>query len=134
MLEKEFDLPNFSDELVDKWEQIGFLNGIKDSDIRVVLSNAFEYLLGIDLTNAINAGSTAVFAAARRVITELTPPQVAELKNDFTKLSTLLDEIFDRVSNLYEEYPNGFKHLGEGVDWEAEFIRTISSSIASDFS
>jgi len=132
MLKKEFDLPNFSDELVDKWEQTGFLDDLTSPNIKVTLSNIFEYLWGMDGID-IRVGSYAAFAVARLVLTNLTPLQVAALKEDFTKLTALADEIFDRVSNLYEEHPNGFKHLGEGVDWEAELTYKLSEDITTEF-
>lgn len=124
-----------NEEILEHWEKVGFLIGIKDEDVKLKTALIMENMAKILMKeNTFKNIDTIAFPVGFRVIRKLydrkfkSDEQKEKLVNSLTSefILTELDRLLTISTELYDEIYHGYD---KDVDIEAETIAFISDRI-----
>jgi len=105
MTQKDFESPTFSNNLIDKWSSVRFmdlLSGVDDSVARRVLAKFYESFSECEPCG-ISAADTSLCPTARLIILKLSDDKLNLLDTDFAEFNILHYKIAYRVISMYKQ-------------------------------
>jgi hypothetical protein len=118
-------------DILDKWNNTGFLTGLSDSD-KLTVSKAYEMAYQILAANDDEQpANVVVFAVIRRLLTG-TSERFDKLPEDFIFSALDIKQLIHMVNNVFAAQELIFKDIPQNlIDREAELTKFVSELYAT---
>jgi hypothetical protein len=118
-------------DILDKWNNTGFLTGLSDSD-KLTVSKAYEMAYQILAANDDEQpANVVVFAVIRRLLTG-TSERFDKLPEDFVFSALDINQLIHLINNVFAAQEIIFKDIPQNlIDQEAELSKFVSELYAT---